>query len=83
MRILLAVEDRPRNANQLADTLGLTIFAGLLFVRNLLSLYYYVGHPTLREFFTTQMPALGWQAMVLLHLLETVALVFLLWVTFD
>jgi hypothetical protein len=64
-------------------TLGMLVFAALLFFENGFALYYYLVDPTLSAWFSTKVPAVAWRAMLLFHVLETVALVFLAWVTLD
>ncbi|MFB6220043.1 MAG: hypothetical protein ABEH90_01275 [Halolamina sp.] len=64
-------------------TLGMLVFAGLLLFENLFALYYYLVDPTLSAWFSTQVPAVAWRAMLLFHVLETLALAFLTWVTLD
>lgn len=64
-------------------TLGMLVFAGLLLVENGFSLYYYLVDPTLSAWFSTSVPDPAWHAMLLFHVLETLALAFLTWVTFD
>lgn len=64
-------------------TVGLVVFAALLLAENALALYYYRVDPTLSVWFSTAVPAVAWQAMLSLHVLETLALVFLAWVTWD
>lgn len=64
-------------------TLGLFIFSLLLLSENMLALYYYMADPTLATWFATAVPAVAWRAMMLLHVLETVALLFLAWVSWD
>ncbi|QIB75825.1 hypothetical protein GL213_03005 [Halogeometricum borinquense] len=63
--------------------LGLLVFAVLLLAENALALYIYLVDPTLRDWFTTDVPAIAWRAMMLLHALETLGLLFLAWITFD
>lgn len=53
---------------------GLLTFAALLFAENAVALYYYVLDPTLSVWFSTAVPPIAWQAMLSLHVLETVAL---------
>jgi hypothetical protein len=62
---------------------GLAVFGGLLLVQNGLSLYVYLFHPVLAGWFATEMPPLAWRALIVVHVLQTVALAFLLWVTWD
>ena len=64
-------------------TLGLAVFASFLLAENGLSLYVYLVDPTLSAWFSSQVPAIAWRAMMALHVLETVGLAFLLWVTWD
>ncbi len=62
--------------------LGLTIFALLMLAENGLALYYFTMDPVLSGWFT-HMPGPPELAMMLLRTLTTVALLFLLWVTWD
>jgi len=64
-------------------TLGLTVFGVLLLAENTLAFYYYLLDPTLAGWFETAVPAVAWRAMMLLHVLESGALAFLAWVTWD
>lgn len=64
-------------------TLGLAVFAALLLAENVLALYYYLVDPTLSIWFATEVPPVAWRALMLLHVLETVAVAFLFWVTWD
>jgi hypothetical protein len=64
-------------------TLGLFVFSVLLLAENACALYYYLVDPTLSAWFATAVPGIAWRAMMLLHVLETVALLFLAWVTWD
>jgi hypothetical protein len=64
-------------------TLGMLVFAGLLLFENLFALYYYLVDPTLSAWFSTAVPDVAWRAMLLFHVLETLALGFLAWVTLD
>lgn len=64
-------------------TLGLFVFSLLLLAENALALYYYMIDPTLAGWFATAVPAIAWRAMMLLHVLETLALLFLVWITWD
>lgn len=63
--------------------LGLLSFAALLCVENVAALYVYQLDPVLSVWFSTQVPDPAWQAMVLFHLIETLALLALTWVTLD
>jgi hypothetical protein len=62
---------------------GLAAFGAVLLAQNALSLYFYLYHPVLAGWFATDMPSLAWRANVVVHLFQTVALAFLLWVTWD
>jgi hypothetical protein len=64
-------------------TLGLLLFSVFLLAEYGLSLYYYLRDPDLSVWFNTQVPAIVWQATMLLHVLQTMGLVFLAWVTWD
>lgn len=64
-------------------TLGLTVFAALLLAENALGLYYYMIDPTLSIWFATEVPVVAWRALVALHVFETAAIGFLVWITWD
>ena len=64
-------------------TLGLLMFAVFLLAENGLTLYYYLLDPDLSVWFSTKMPTIVWQATMLLHVLESVGLLFLAWATWD
>lgn len=64
-------------------TLGLLLFGSLLFVENAFTLYYYLLDPTLSVWFNSAVPDVAWQALMLFHVLEMVAVGFLTWVTLD
>jgi hypothetical protein len=64
-------------------TLGMLSFAALLCVENVAALYVYQLDPVLSVWFSTQVPDPAWQAMALFHVVETVALAALTWVTLD
>lgn len=64
-------------------TLGMTVFAGLLLVENAFAVYFYLLDPVRSVWFSTAVPDVAWQALLSFHLLETVALAFLAWVTMD
>jgi len=59
------------------------VFAALLFVENGFALYVYLLDPVLSVWFSTKVADAAWQAMVVFHLLETVAIAFLTWATLD
>ncbi|NUE03010.1 hypothetical protein HUB97_10970 [Halorubraceae archaeon YAN] len=64
-------------------TLGLLLFALFLLAENALSLYIYVVDPTLSAWFASDVPAIAWRGMMALHVLETIGLTFLVWITWD
>lgn len=63
-------------------TLGLLIFAVLMFGENALALYFFNWHPVLSGWFSG-LPELPQLAMMSLRVLMLGALAFLLWVTWD
>lgn len=81
---LLAVWGRNYLYLRSKHPLGLTVFAVLLLCRNVWALYIYQFDPLLAAWFASDaVPGIAWQAMLVLHVLETVALAFLAWVTWD
>ena len=74
-----------RNYLQLRSkhTLGLLLFAVLLLGENAFALYFYLLDPLLSQWFSNVVPDPAWQAMILLHVFELVALTALTWVTWD
>ena len=64
-------------------TFGMVAFAVVLLAENGLALYIYLLDPVLTVWFSTQVPDPAWQAVVVLHALETLALGVLVWVTLD
>ncbi|WP_144798881.1 hypothetical protein [Halorubrum depositum] len=64
-------------------SMGLAAFGAVLLAQNTLSLYFYLYHPVLAGWFATDMTPLAWRANVVVHAFQTVALGFLLWVTWD
>jgi hypothetical protein len=65
------------------QTLGMLVFASLLFVENAFAFYVYGFDDLLSVWFSTAVPDAAWQAMLAFHAIETLALVFLAWVTWD
>jgi hypothetical protein len=63
--------------------IGLAVFGAVLLAQNSLTLYFYVLHPVLASWFATDMPPQAWTANIVLHVFQTVALGFLLWITWD
>jgi len=74
-----------RNYRQLRSrqTLGMLVFAALLLVENAFALYVFSLDPVLSLWFSNQVPDPAWRAMSVFHVLETVAIAFLTWVTLD
>jgi hypothetical protein len=64
-------------------TAGLVVFAAILLAENALALYYYLVDPTLSVWYATQAPTVVWQATMVLHVLEFVAVAVLTWITWD
>lgn len=64
-------------------TLGMLLFSLFLLGENALAVYFYLINPDLSVWFSTQVPDIAWHAMLTLHVLETLGLVFLVWVTWD
>lgn len=64
-------------------TLGLLLFAAFLLAENALSLYVYLLDPTLSAWFASEVPDIAWQAMMSLHVLQTIGIAFLVWITWD
>jgi hypothetical protein len=64
-------------------TLGLLLFSVFLLLENGFALYIYTFDGLLASWFATEVPAIAWQAMMVLPVLEAVGLAFLLWVTWD
>lgn len=73
-----------RNFRQIQSkhTLGLLLFGVLLLFENLLGLYYFAMHADLTAWFTG-LPSPSATALMVLRLVETAAIAFLLWVTWD
>lgn len=81
---LLAVWGRNYLDLRSKHPLGLAVFAVLLLCRNVWALYIYQFDPLLAAWFASDaVPGIAWQAMLVLHVLETGALAFLAWVTWD
>lgn len=64
-------------------TLGLLLFSVFLLLENGFSLYIYLVDPTLSAWFASEVPAVAWRGMMALHVLQTVGLAFLVWITWD
>jgi len=63
-------------------TLGLTLFAGMLFLENAAALYLYMLDPVLSAWMA-DVPVQPQRLLTLLRLFEAGALAFLTWVTWD
>jgi len=81
--VLLSIWGRNYIEFRSKHALGLGIFACFLLAENALSLYIYTVDPTLSAWFSSQVPAIAWRAMMALHVLETLGLSFLVWITWD
>jgi hypothetical protein len=65
------------------QTLGMLVFAALLFVENAFALYVYQLDPVLAAWFSNEVADPAWRAMAAFHVLEALAVGFLTWVTLD
>ncbi|WP_227380801.1 hypothetical protein [Haladaptatus halobius] len=63
--------------------LGLFVFGVMLFAENALALYFFLFDPVLHLWFSQQMPVIAQRAIMLIRIFETIALVFLTWITWD
>lgn len=63
-------------------SLGLLVFAALLFAENGFALYFYQFDPVLRVW-VTAVPEVAQTAMTTLRVLESLALAVLAWITLD
>lgn len=75
-----------RNARQFRSkhTLGFLVFGLLLLAENALAVYYFAIDPTLSGWFASDaMPSQPASAMMTLRVVESVALIFLAWITWD
>lgn len=64
-------------------TLGFVVFAVLLFAESAFAFYFYSCHDVRSARFSTAVPDVAWQATLLFHVFETLAIVFLTWVTLE
>jgi len=83
LAVLLGIWGRNYLQLRSKHTLGLAIFASFLLVRSALSLYIYIVDPTLSAWFNSQVPDIAWRGMMALHVLETMGLSVLVWITWD
>lgn len=81
--VLTAIWLRNYRAFKSKHAIGLAVFGAVLLAQNSLTLYFYSFHPVLASWFATDMPPQAWTANIVLHVFQTVALAFLLWVTWD
>jgi hypothetical protein len=83
LAVLLSVWGRNYLDLRSKHSLGLMVFALLLLLENAVALYIYLLDPTLSVWFSSAVPAIAWQGMMSLHVLETVGVGFLVWITMD
>jgi hypothetical protein len=83
LAVLLSIWGRNYLDLRSKHALGLMVFAVLLLLENLVALYIYLLDPTLSVWFSSDVPAIAWQGMMSLHLLETIGVGFLVWITVD
>jgi hypothetical protein len=82
---LAAVWGRNYRRLRSKHSLGLLVFAMLLLFENSLSLYYYLWDPFLSGWYRdpTRVPTAAMRSMMILDILETAAVLFLVWITLD
>jgi hypothetical protein len=80
--VLLGIWGRNYLEFRSKHTLGLAVFAVLLLAENLLSFNYYVLDPQVGTYLAQADPVAG-KAMAFVQLFEFVAILFLLWSTWD
>ena len=83
LAVLLSVWGRNYLDLRSKHSLGLMVFAILLLLENAVALYIYLLDPTLSTWFSSAVPDIAWQGMMSLHVLETVGVGFLVWITMD
>ena len=83
LAVLLSVWGRNYLEFRSKHSLGLMVFAVLLLLENAVALYIYLLDPTLSVWFSSAVPAIAWRGMMSLHVLETVGVGFLVWITMD
>jgi hypothetical protein len=83
LAVLLAIWGRNYLKLRTKHTVGLLVFATLLFLENAFALYFYSLDPTLSFWFNTQVPDVAWRALLLFHVLELFAVVAITWTTVD
>jgi len=82
LAVLCSVWARNYRAFGSKHSLGLLAFGALVLAENALGLYYFTWHPQMAGWFFG-LPETHATAMLSLQVLETFALAFLLWVTWD
>jgi hypothetical protein len=80
---LCALWARNYRAFRSKHALGLLVFGVLLLAENALAFYYFMLDPVLSVWFSDSMPSLPGRAMMFLRVLETGALLFLGWISWD
>ena len=83
LAVVIAIWGRNYRRLRSKHTLGLLVFGALLFLENAFALYFYLVDPQLSFWFSTQVPDIAWRAMLLVHVLETVAIAVITWTTLD
>ncbi len=83
LAVLLAIWGRNYLEFRSKHTLGLSLFAVFLLAENALSLYIFIVDPTLSAWFASEVPNIVWRAMMVLHVLQTIGIAVLLWVSWD
>ncbi|WP_318570134.1 hypothetical protein [Salinigranum marinum] len=83
LAVLLSIWGRNYLDLRSKHALGLMVFAVLLLLENLVALYIYLVDPTLSVWFSSAVPDIAWQGMMSLHVLETIGVGFLVWITMD
>jgi hypothetical protein len=83
LAVLLSVWGRNYLDLRSKHALGLMVFALLLLLENAVALYIYLLDPTLSVWFSSAVPAIAWRGMMSLHVLETVGIGVLVWITMD
>jgi len=83
LAVLLGIWGRNYLEFRSKHTLGLSLFAVFLLAENAFSLYIYIVDPMLSAWFASEVPNIVWRAMMVLHVLQTIGVSFLLWVSWD
>lgn len=83
LAVLLSIWGRNYLDLRSKHALGLMVFAVLLLLENAVALYIYLLDPTLSVWFSSAVPAIAWRGLMSLHILETLGIAFLVWITWD